>query len=163
MLRLISELNHPRIWSFPSIIKSVGNHLSRIFFPSSGKGSEAQGAAPESSQTSRTSGTRFISDLHFSHFKTTLSIHGLCSSFTLTPSSSREPISFVCLHFWQTQIGSGIPQYLCLEMHQSCKFSSQLWNHLSPAQSGVHLIFLFSEIILLRNLVTPIYHWSVTR
>jgi len=59
----------------------------------------------------------------------------LCKSVTFCPdsscSSSIEPITTISSPSSLIQIGIGVPQYLFLEMAQSCAFSSQLWNRFS--------------------------------
>ena len=77
-------------------------------------------------------------------------------------SSSREPTTFI----WpllQVHTGIGIPQYLCLEMHQSRAFTVQSYSRPEPAHSGVHLTREISLSMRSLTSVTRRYHWSVLR
>src|SRR5574340_637126 len=68
---------------------------------------------------------------------------GLCRSLMFFPSSLREPTTFISPHFSHSHIGSGIPQYLCLDTGQSPRLSSQFLN-LSPDHDGFQKTFAFS-------------------
>src|SRR2546429_9375205 len=109
----------------------------------------AQGAMPESNHTSKTPFIFFISILHLPHFISMPST--LCKSLTFFPnnfsSSALLSIIFFSPH-WQSHIGMGIPQYLCLEIFQSSAFSTQFSN-LSPAKAGIQFTFSFSFCITL--------------
>ena len=61
----------------------------------------------------------------------------------------------------QRQIGKGVPQYLCLLMHQSLAFSIQSFSLEAPAQSGYHLTFSFATFSLSLIELTLRNHWSV--
>src|SRR3989344_6939393 len=102
--------HHPLTCSVASMFKSAGqNFLNKTELW--GKPSAAQLLVPASNHTSRISGTRFISPLHFLHFIFTFSsMKGLCSSrfFSFFPdafsSSFKEPITICSLHFSHCQI-----------------------------------------------------------
>src|SRR5712692_843014 len=78
-------------------------------------------------------------------------------------SLALDSMTVLVAHFSQVQIGSGTPQYLCLDMTQSRAPLSQSLNRFDPAQSGTHRIFMFSLIIFDLKLVTRRNHWSVAR
>ena len=61
-------------------------------------------------------------------------------------SSSYWPTTFLSPHS-HSQTGMGIPQYLCLEMHQSLAPSTQFLSLVEPAQSGTHLTRSISDSI----------------
>ena len=111
----------------------------------------AHAATPESNQTSRTSGILCMVLPHLGHLKVTPSIQGLWVSMpSVYPSpslsSSYWPTTFLSPHS-HSQTGMGIPQYLCLEMHQSLAPSTQFLSLVEPAQSGTHLTRSISDSI----------------
>ncbi len=114
----------------------------------------AQEATALSNQTSKTSGTLLISPPQ-GHFIVTRSTAGRWSSLTTEPllwwSSSIEPITSISPQVSQIQMGRGIPQYLCLEMHQSRAPLIQSLNRAEPAQSGYHFTFAISWSISSRR------------
>src|SRR5208283_3401677 len=121
--------------------------------------------APESNQTSISSGVRFIVPLHFSHINVTGSTDGLCKSsgcgkFFPCFNSSTLPTHFRCPHFSHTQIGSGVPQYRSRDSAQSLFSSSQLPKRPEPVSAGIQLICLFNSIILGAYFVVLMYHDS---
>src|SRR5882762_4492233 len=110
----------PLVWSMPSVRCSTGT--SALL---SASVNAASGAEPLLCQVSSTKGSRLQSPPHFGHFRTTLSIQGLCSSnsfpsgsaFALSRMLRRENAVTFSLQSAQTQMGSGVPQTLSLEMH----------------------------------------------
>src|SRR3990167_9473145 len=108
------------------------------------------GTIPASNQTLPTSEILEVTCAHFGHLILTTSIWGRCG---LLPSNSRHPVTAFslsssldpmtskCPHFEHSQMGNASPQYLFLEMSQSCMFLSQS-NSLSRPNFGIHLIFL---------------------
>jgi len=114
--------------------------------------------------TSATSGTLFIIPPHLGHLKVTLSIHGLCSDGGLLPPSLSKSSTLPTTSTWpqlsQTQIGSGIPQYLCLLMTQSLT-SASIESNLLLAHEGTHSTVSASLISLSFTLLTAMNHWSV--
>src|SRR3989338_292527 len=113
----------------------------------------AQGAIPESNQTSRTPLILCIAFLHFPHC--IVNSPALCKSLIfLLVNFSNSTLLETTFSFPQLEhlhIGIGIPQYLCLDTFQSSAFSTQLSN-LSLANSGIQLTFLFSFFIIFLTL-----------
>jgi hypothetical protein len=74
-------------------------------------------------------------------------MYGLCKLANFFPEissiSSFEEKTLILPHS-HFHIGSGIPQYLCLDMHQSLDDSKKSSNQ-SPANLGTQIIFLFSS------------------
>src|SRR2546427_206004 len=68
-----------------------------------------------------------------------------------------------CLHFAHLQIGRGMPQYRCREMHQSRRLLVQSSWRADPAQSGNHLTRPTSSTIFGLKSVTLRNHWTVAR
>src|SRR6059036_1638062 len=68
-----------------------------------------------------------------------------------------------CVHFAHRQIGSGVPQYRCREMHQSRRLLVQSSCRAEPAQSGNHLTRPTSSTIFDLKSVTLRNHWTVAR
>src|SRR3989338_957005 len=107
----------------------------------------AQLETPESNQTSRTSGTlvKIFPDFVFIFIS---SIPGLWVSFTFMPdsfsNSSMLPTTILSPVFSSYHIGSGVPQYFCLETGQSLMPSSQAFIR-SFIQSGFQVFFSFSS------------------
>ena len=127
-----------------------GHHFSNSSFLL-GYPRSAHEATPESNQTSRTSGILCMVFPHFGQVNVTLSIHGLWVSIpSVYPepslSSSYCPTTFLAPHS-HSQTGMGMPQYLCLEMHQSLAPSTQFLSLVAPAQSGTHLTLSISASI----------------
>src|SRR2546422_3840275 len=96
--------------------------------------------APESNQTSMSSGVRLISPPQ-AHANVTSSMKGLCrSSGSRTPdpgfSSAMLPTHFCAEHFTQIQMGSGVPQNRSRESDQSLFSESQLPKRPSPTSGG---------------------------
>ncbi len=58
-------------------------------------------------------------------------------------------------------IGRGVPQYLCLLMHQSRAFWIQSFSLLEPAHSGYHLTLSLAWLMSCLKSVTFKNHWSV--
>src|SRR5580698_5893128 len=110
----------PLVWSIPSVRCWTG---TSAFLSASVKA--ASGAEPLLCHVSSTKGSLLQSPPHFGHFRTTLSIHGLWSSksfpsgssFALSTMLRREKAGTFSLQSAHTQIGSGVPQTLSLEMH----------------------------------------------
>src|SRR3989338_1362579 len=104
----------------------------------------AQGAIPESNQTSNIPLNFFIAFLHFSHC--TVKSPAACKSFIFLfvkfSNSNLLSTTFLFPHS-HSHKGIGMPQYLCLEIFQSSAFSTQFSN-LSLANAGIHLTFSFS-------------------
>src|SRR3989344_5742415 len=119
----------------PSRIKSAGYIFSNKSFLL-GKSRQFQEALPASIHTSKISGILFFSPPQL-HFIFTSSIHGLCRSSGSFPAkfsnSFIEPITIKSLHLSHLHTGNGVPQYLCLVIPLSLKFSSQLSKFLEPA------------------------------
>src|SRR5512136_838042 len=134
-------------------MKSAGHHSSNSFC-CLGKCRVAQEATALSNQTSKTSGDRFILPPHGQSIRT-LSTSGLWSSGTFWPllssSSAAVPMTSIFPHAEQVQMGRGIPQYLCREMHQSLALEIQSANLAEPAQSGYHFTLPTSSSILFRR------------
>ncbi len=108
-----------------------------------------KGTIPASNQGFPTSLILEVSCLHFLHFIFTLSTQGLWGEFpsnfsqpstALFFNSSLEPITSKLLHFWHSKIGKANPQYLFLEINQSCMFFNQS-NSLSFPKGGIQFIF----------------------
>src|SRR5271157_4801504 len=134
-------------------MKSAGHHSSNSFC-CRGKCKVAHEATALSNQTSKTSGNRFILPPHWQSMRT-LSTSGLCSSGTFWPllssSSAAVPMTSILPQSWQVQMGRGIPQYLCLEIHQSRALAIQSLNLADPAHSGYQVILLTSSSIFSRR------------
>ena len=75
-------------------------------------------------------------------------------------SSSYCPMTFLAPQE-HSHTGRGMPQNLCLEMHQSLAPSTQFFSLPEPAQSGTHLTRSISESILSLTLGTSMNHWRV--
>ena len=58
-------------------------------------------------------------------------------------------------------MGRGMPQYLCLEMHQSLALLIQSANLAEPAHSGYHVTREISSSILSRRSDIRRNHWLV--
>ena len=141
-----------------------GHHFSNSSF-FAGYPMDAQAATPESNHTSRMSGTLLITPPHLGHLNVTLSIHGLWRSIpsvypSLPLSSVTWPMTFLSPHL-HSHTGMGIPQYLCLEMHQSLAPSTQFFSLVEPAQSGTHLTLSISLSIFSLTLGTDRNHCLV--
>ena len=78
-------------------------------------------------------------------------------------SSARDPYTLRSSQLSQTQMGKGMPQYLCLEMHQSRALATHSLCRDEPAHSGVHLTRVTSSSIRSLTSVTLRYHCCVTR
>src|SRR3989338_2487082 len=145
------RLNQPRIWSFPSRMKSAGKSLLKSStLP--GYLRQFHEVVPASTHTSAMSGILVFVPPHL-HLYWTSSIQGLCRSFGIASlpasfaSSATLPMTSMLSHLPHAQIGIGVPQYLCLVMPLSLRLSSHESNCLLPAHSGTQLIFLFSFFI----------------
>ncbi len=75
-------------------------------------------------------------------------------------SSSMDETTFM-LPQEQLQMGSGVPQYLCLLMHQSLALAIQSFSLLEPAQSGYHETLSFAALMPSLICVTLRNHCSV--
>src|SRR3989344_3861320 len=137
------EFHHPLIWSGPSISRSHFHNLSKSFL-FLGYPNEAHGASPESNHTSRTSFILSIWNPHL-HFSFTSSIYGLWRSFRSFPSSLVSPMTLTASHLLHVHMGRGIPQYLCLDIGQSPRLSSQFPKRCF-AHDGCQFTLLFSSI-----------------
>src|SRR3989344_9072693 len=152
MLATNSRLNHPLIWSFPSVMKSAGNNFLKSL-SSCGYPSDAHESTPASIQTSIISGILFIGLLHFLQGIVTSSIHGLCKSSGICDAlffckSFRDSTTIYSLHELHLHTGKGDPQNLCLVIPLSLKFSSQESNWFAPAQSGTQYIFSLLSFLI---------------
>src|SRR5215831_589292 len=96
----------------------------------SGAPNWANGMAPESNQTSMTSGTRRAAEPQSGHVITTSSTNGRCGSMPVTSlparldSSASEPTQ-VTWPAAQVQMGNGVPQYRVRDSAQSTLLRSQ--------------------------------------
>src|SRR5512136_2464765 len=77
--------------------------------------------------------------------------------------SDIEPSTILVLHLSQIQIGSGVPQNLCLEITQSLDPISQSEKRFFPAHSGTQRILSFSSSSLLLMSAILTNHCSVAR
>src|SRR3989344_3551269 len=113
-----------------------------------------------------------------------MSTQGLCGelpsnlsqpSIALFFSSSLDPITSKLPHFAHSQIGNASPQYLFLDISQSCMFLSQS-SSLSSPNLGIQFIFFATSIICCRRVFfclpseasgegrsMAMYHSSTTR
>ena len=118
-------------------------------------------ATPLSNHTSNTSLTLYIFPPH-SHSNTTSSILGLCKSkSSFHGTSFILPTTFHFPHLLHIHTGIGIPQYLCLLIHQSLAFLTQSLNLAIPAHSGIHLTLSISSIIFSLIFEIVMNHCSV--
>ena len=78
-------------------------------------------------------------------------------------NSSTEPITFNSPQSGHSQIGIGIPQYLCLEMVQSLALSTQSLNLPWPAHCGTHSTLSISSSIFCLMSVTFKNHCLVAK
>src|SRR3990167_10562904 len=110
---------------------------------------------PASNHGLPTSAIREITSSHFGHLILTWSTQGLwgeCPSNSFQPStifsesSPAPPITSKLLQLSHSQIGKANPQYLFLEINQSCIFFSQS-NSLSNPHAGIQRIFFVTSTI----------------
>ena len=130
-------------------MKSAGQSFSNLSV-SPGKPMVAHDAIAESNQTSNMSSTLLIVPPQ-EQGKVISSTYGLCGSVKFDPALSLRP-AIVPKTSWFSQeshfqTGIGIPQYLCLDMHQSLDSDTKSWNLALPAHSGYHLTFAISSSI----------------
>src|SRR5229473_7501796 len=109
----------------------------------------ANGIAPESYQTSITSGTRRASTPQSGHANVTASTNGRCGSSPVrsrpasSDSSASEPTGVTC-DAEHTHSGSGVPQYLVRDRAQSTLFRSHSPYRPVLTVAGYQLVRSFS-------------------
>src|SRR6266446_1126088 len=131
--------------------------------PRSGAPYCANGIAPESYQTSITSGTRRASPSHDGQPNVTASTNGRCGSSLVrsapesSDSSASEPTQVRC-ESGHTHRGSGVPQYLVRDSAQSTLFRSHSPYRPYLTVAGYQLVRSFSASSLSLIAVVLMYH-----
>src|SRR6266700_1118847 len=131
--------------------------------PRSGAPYCANGIAPESYQTSITSGTRRASPSHEGQPNATSSTNGRCGSSPVRSrpaspdSSASEPTGVTC-DSAHTHSGSGVPQYLVRDSAQSTLFRSHSPYRPYLTVAGYQLVRSFSASSVSLIAVVLMYH-----